>query len=510
MELMLEKKRMERFEHIFCESTIHDENIEMIIPDRSPDVLRIVKGSADAFVKDKNVRDGKVDIGGNIKGVVLYIAEGENEVRKLDVTMPFAYVIDAKGAKPGIKLQVRTELRSFDVHEINPRKISVRANVEVSVCGYEPGSAEICMDISDGAKEGIYIKKRPISLYQPTRIHEKSFTISDDLELVGEVCDLSAILSSNVNLVPTDTKIIGNKSILKGVAEISYVYKLTDGNVASGECELPFSHILDIEGMREDDDLKTYITVSGFELEPQYDATGKARYMTVNIGAEVQSFVWSKEDAEILDDIYSTKGKINTRTENVRCISFCDRIEKRVPITESIEAQNGIKRVLDVAVKVSRPLRRREGADEKLLCDAFVNVMYIGEDDAVYNALRRKTVECPLELLPTRAYEASAYVRGKGYSVGAGNEINVRFFTDFDITETNEITVAAMSTITVEDEEQKAKGFGVTVMRLDRDCDIWSLAKENMSTIEEIKLANGITDEKMLGAGRMVLVPGKR
>ncbi len=512
MELGLEKKMTKRYDKVFCGSTTHEENTEMIVPDQSPDILRIIKGSADAFLKDKNAREGKLDVSGNIKGAVLYIAEGEKGVRKLDVSMPFAYVIDAVGITPDSKISSRVYLRSFDVREINPRKVSVRANVEVSLCAYNETDFELCGEISDCEKYGVCTKKRKESIYQPIIIREKSFTVSDDVELSSAEGDMCEILTSSVTMTPTDTKVIGNKSILKGNANISYVYTLPDSRLECGEYELPFSQIIDIEGMGTENDLRISLAVSGFELEPQYDAAGKAHYMAASISADASVLVFSHDEIEMIDDVYSTKYELDVNRDTVECIKLHDRTEKRVAVNESVEAGVGVKQVLDVSVNLMPATRRREEGGEVLASDAAISVMYVGEDDGIYNATRRSSVVCPLPLNSAHSYEANCAVKGKSFSVGASNEINVRFFTDFDITETEEIAVPAIAEIEADTEKTRCgeNTPSVTVKRLTRDCDIWSLAKEYATTVEEIKIANDISDDILLTEGRMVLVPTKR
>ncbi len=491
---------------------MHEENTEMIVPDQSPDIMRIVKGSADAFLKDKSARDGKIDVSGSIKGAVLYIAEGEKNIRKLDVSMPFAYVVDALGANDLSKVSARVFLRSLDVREINPRKVSVRANVELSVCAYGENEISLCREVHGGDELGICTKKNTISIYQPVIIREKSFTVSDDIELSPAENSMSTILTSSVNLKPTDMKIIGNKTILKGNACVSYVYETEDGVPGCGEYELPFSQIIDVEGMDESNDLKISLSVSGFELEPQYDAAGKAHYMTASIAADASVLVFAEETVELVDDVYSTKLYLDVRRDTEKCSVLCQKPEKRVAVSESIEAGNSVRNVLDVSVSLLPPMRRRDEGGEVLTSDALITVMYIGEDDGVYSASRRTSVVCPMPLNPSHSYETSAAVSSKSCSIGASGEINVRFFTDFEMTETEEITVPVIAEISADPENLRDtdKAPSVIVKRMTRDCDIWSLAKEYCTTVEEIKLANDIADDITLSCGRMVLIPKKR
>ena len=512
MELLLDKKKCEYMKRVAQGSTIHEESTEIIVSDKSPDITRIVRSFGNVFVTDKEAREGKVSITGNVKGVVLYIADGEKCLRKIEVSMPFFHIFDADGVTPDSKLAIRAYLRSFDVREVNPRKIAVRANIDVSYRAYERAERTLCCDIADREEYGICTRSREIYGYSPIIIREKHFSVSDDIELSGEGMEMSSILLATATLVQNETKIIGNKSILKGIADINYVYETEDGSINCDEYELPFSQILDIEGMEETHDLEIQISVSGIDFDPQYDASGKARYMTVSITADALATVYEKYEDKVLDDVYSTKFEIDVKHGSLTSEKYINREEKRVPVTETVQTGSGVRKVLDVCVSAYPPVRRREEEREFVSSDVAITVMYIGEDDLVYSASRRVPVVCPMEISENHAYEVYSKIRGRGYSIGTGNEINVRFFTDFDITETEVVAVSAISEIFADTENlrQGERAPGITVKRAERECDIWSLAKEHGATVEEICIANNISDSDYITEGRMILIPKHR
>jgi len=398
------------------------------------------------------------------------------------------------------------------VREINPRKVSVRAGVDISFRAFENAEKLVGIDVADEGELGICLKKRKFYGYNPIIIKEKSFSVSDDIELSGESAEMNSILFGGVNLLPRETKIIGNKSILKGVAEINYVYETENGGILCDERELPFSQILDIEGMDDEHELAIELSVSGFEFDPQYDAAGKARYMTVSVTADAVATVYEKQEGEIIEDAYGTKTGIAVKREGLTSVKCINREERRVPMTESVQAGNGVKRVLDATVVVFPPVKRREEGREFISSDASVTVMYVGEDDLIYSASRRVPVVCPIELCGNHTYEVSSCVRGRGYSVGANNEINVRFFIDFAICETEIESVSAITEITAaaEGEEGALRKSCISVIRLARECDVWSLAKEHRVTVEDICAANELSASEKIASGRMVLIPTHR
>ena len=120
MELELNKKKSEYYKCVYSGNSMHEENTEMIVPDRSPDIARIINGRANVFLKDKNARNGKVDVSGSVSGVVIYIAEGETEIRKLPVYIPFVKPLNRKiGAYYGCLLLRPSGVMAFDNPE-NP------------------------------------------------------------------------------------------------------------------------------------------------------------------------------------------------------------------------------------------------------------------------------------------------------------------------------------------------------------------------------------------------------
>lgn len=512
MELQTSKKKIVQYSAVFCGTSAYEENTEMIVPDQSPDIVRIIDGRGSAYIKDKNARNGKVDISGNIKGAVLYAAEGDCEVRKLAVSMPFAYVMDGEGITQDSKVLARARLRSLDVRELNPRKVAIQATVEVEMCAYELRETEICSGIQDGEKYGICTRTRNIGMYYPEFIREKSFTISDDIELGGDAVHMKEILFDRAEIYPTDTKIIGNKAILKGNTSVVCVYKTEDGSAESAEYELPFSQIIDIEGMRDEHDIKAELAVSGTEIEVSYDAAGDARYMTVNVMADACILACLSENAEIIDDVYSTKYEIETNASSEKYLRLCENTDKRVAVSETIETGVGIKQVLALDVSVMPPMRRREDGGEVLSNDAVISVMYKGDDDGVYSASRKMSIVCPLALHEDHDYSSNVIIRGKTSSVGANNEINVRFFADYDICETETEKVCAVLGVTVdEDKERSAENTAsISVMRLTKDTELWELAKKYTTTVEEISEANELSDAVSVAAGKMILIPKSR
>lgn len=511
MDMELKKKNIEYYDTVLDTSAMQEETLEMIVPDASPDMVRIVSSTGNAFVKDKTLREGALDVNGVIKGGVLYIAEGDKVMRRLEVNMPFKHIFENMAIKPSAKAVVTASLQSMEAREINPRKIAVRANVCIHAKVYDKAELEMCYDL-DGADEyAIQMKKRPVSMYAPVVVKEKSFTINDDVEIPQSNPQFASMLRHDVNLVTSDMKIIGNKAIMKGVANIKCAYNTRDGGVAMCEHELPYSQIIDIEGMEDECDLTVKCCMRAAELEPQHDMTGETHYIAVNILVDACAIAYLKGELETIEDLYSTAYNVSSQFDNKDCRRFVDRISRRIAMNETIETANAVKNVIDLSIQLEPAVRRLDNGIEMMANEANLNVMYLGDDDSVYCVSRRCTVTCPLNTSGDYDYMCDALVQG-GNCTSMGNELMVRFFVDYDIMQTQNDRVRCISGINVDTDTVRQTGDfpSVIIKYVYATQPIWNIAKQYNTTTDEILAANGLDDIDMIEAGSMLLIPRKR
>ena len=244
MNMELDRRTISIFETVLDTSAIQEESIEMIVPDASPDIMRIICATGKAYIKEKSAREGKVDISGYVCGSVLYVAEEDHCVRKLDVSLPFNRSFDSGSITSSSIVWATAWIKNLEAREVNPRKISVRANVGISVKVCDTAEMELCTDVTDAAEYALEIKRNRVDIYAPVAMKDKSFTISDDVEMPAGSPPFASVISSNASISMTDMKLIGSKAVIKGNTVVSYLYLTRDGGVASCEHELPFSQII--------------------------------------------------------------------------------------------------------------------------------------------------------------------------------------------------------------------------------------------------------------------------
>ena len=133
-----------------------EETLESIVPDACPDIARIVSASAKVFLKDKELGEGTLRLNGTAKVTVLYIPEGEELARALEVAIPIQCIRDDPRFHAGCPVLADLQTPSADARTINPRKILVRVNVSVWAAAYEKECRELSADLTGGVDDGVH------------------------------------------------------------------------------------------------------------------------------------------------------------------------------------------------------------------------------------------------------------------------------------------------------------------------------------------------------------------
>ena len=133
-----------------------------IVPDIKPDVLSIISSSGNICLHKKEVQDGKVRIEGTVNAYVVYIADDENSsMRAINANIDFSKNIEMKDLKSSMQLECTTDLTELECKIINGRKISLKANIQMSLTAYSNENVEYVDNIEN--KKEIQILNKKIS-----------------------------------------------------------------------------------------------------------------------------------------------------------------------------------------------------------------------------------------------------------------------------------------------------------------------------------------------------------
>ena len=100
MELELDRTQRSGYEAVLDTTVCREETLESIVPDACPDILRICDTEGVVCLRDKVLQDGRVELSGSVRAALLYLPDGEEGIRRMEVELPFSCPLEHPALTP--------------------------------------------------------------------------------------------------------------------------------------------------------------------------------------------------------------------------------------------------------------------------------------------------------------------------------------------------------------------------------------------------------------------------
>lgn len=511
MELSLKQDQIKCYESVLDTVTTQEETMEMIVPDACPDILQIVDTEGFVCIRGKEAKEGAAQIDGAVKTTVLYTPEGVGGVRRLSLQIPFFTKLEHASITPRTVLHVNPCVQSAETRMINPRKVLVRVQILLHICGFTPDTMELCTGVEAEEAAGLQTLSTQQSFWVVAGVSEKTFQFADSLPLSSGKPEAEEIMKFRTSIHTDDAKIIGTKMIFKGEVGLRVLYRSETGSLQTVDYTLPFSQMMEMNGVEESATCNLTVLLSDASVTLEASEDGSA--FQVSMGFLAQAQVWEEKTVSLIADLYSTTHSAIPQAQNHMFHTSRERALAKHPCRETMETSVLPKMTLDAYVAMSQVTLSQDGEVKVFSANAQVMVLYQGEDNGIYQAELRVPVEERVAMSPEVACACSASCGGEVFASPVAGGIEVRFNVDFNYISMENQRVAGISNVTLEEGSESAgEDKPSVVLRLAEAGDrLWDLAKAYSSTVEDICAANELQEEDLsVCEGKLLLIPRKR
>ena len=510
MEAKLEKKSVPFYKNLFNADVTQEETMEMIVPDAMPDIVRIIETDAVIILRSKEADAGRATVGGVINAVVLYLSEGDEQIKKLELKIPFTAAVDNPAADSGTRLTAKAVICSIDSRNLNPRKVLVRADICTQISGYGFVKLELCgAGANMSADMELLNEKRTVKSVADVR--EKTFVISDDYILPASAMPIGELLDSRFTIISEDVRTVGSKLIIKGTAMVSILYlSRNDGELCRAEFSTVFSQIAEMEAA-SDPEFAVTIMPTGIFFELADGPSGNLM-ITMELHAVAQIVVIEKREIEYISDIYSTVYDLVCKNDRYEI----DTVESTSVIHETAhkEIETFVQATSIVCVNAFTGKTTKMNSDDgcRFETTVCVEVVIKSEDGHLFSVRDKMDVsamwEDPCENV---AWVCSADC-GDATAVIIPDGVEVRVNVDFMVTALKPQTIDAITGAGCDDTAVRdISGMpSVTLRRMANGDTLWVLAKRYNSTRNLILEANGLEEMTQQDEGRLLIIPKRR
>ena len=349
--------------------------LESIVPDACPDILRICDTEGVVCLRDKVLQDGRVELSGSVRAALLYLPDGEEGIRRMEVELPFSCTLEHPALTPLCRVVALPRVQGADARLINPRKVLVRVDLAFCVQVYAPVEDDICSGVLAPEEAGVQQMSEQCDACTTVCVQEKPFTFSDEISLSGSKPEAEELLKCRAALRCSESKVIGNKLIFKGESQLQMLYRSSAGGLCTAEYELPFSQIMEITGAGEESTCDVYVVLTGLDCALD---SGDGRTISVSMGLLAQAVVREERTLQMLTDVYSTAFQLTAESRTYTLGRLVEHGEKELTVREILETGMLAQEVSDAYVTIGAITQSRDGRRVTLTAEANVTVLYVG------------------------------------------------------------------------------------------------------------------------------------
>ena len=505
------------------------------VPDYRPDIVKVLKEKGELHFDEVKAEAGAAWLKGRLVFRVLYRSDQENgKISCLKGEIPFQEKLNMDGVQEYDVIQASGEIEDLTIGVIHSRKISVRAVILLKTEEPQEKEDELCVGIE--ADDGCEKRYRNTNILQLLCMKRDQCRQKSEITLPSSKPNVQEILWKSLEIRNLDTKMGQDGVKLSGEVLISVLYQEEEetDRVQWYETVIPLDCGVECDAGTEADIIyKVKARPASMELEVKPDYDGEERVLVLELVMNLDIRVWKEQEISMLEDVYSLKKEIIPVCTGVTLHHISVKNDSQCRLTEQMELAESQEKILQIcSCEGTVHLESTELTEQGVRAEGILvtELLYITTDDQMPIGSAREIY--PFEQLIEIPQQTARTERNKPEELEALERKN-KLQTELDcrISQLSAVmldqdhveikAVIGLNLLAFEQEqidnitdtceepldmEQLQKRPGL-VGYIAKDGDsLWSIAKENHTTVEDILRDNHRTDEDLRRGEKILIV----
>jgi hypothetical protein len=509
-----------KINEVVCEDSIQTvvEN-DIIVPDVKPDIGRILLLDGDVSVNSSEVMQDKIAATGTIRYKILYVCDDESQnIKSINTSANFSCDLRAENARQGMRPVVKCEIEHMEYNILNGRKINVRSIVNVNGGAIEEIEKDVISDLK--GTEDIQLLKDNLDVNCYVGYNKIDFNVSENMEVPAGKPAIREILRNDIKITGKDSKSADNKIIARGELNVTTLYIGDDeGNsFQSMEHEIPFTQFIDMAGVNENSYCGLDYEILDYQFEPNEDSDGELRIVNGEIRIGLSAAAYEKKNIQTLSDAYTPQFGIELEKEPFTVEEILLENKSQIILKDTISINEGPEIAEVFNVLCNPVLTDCNVYEDKIVVEGLINnnILYLANnfEQPVYCYKQEVPFKQNLDIKgvnPDMRCDVSLDIEHYNYSVVSSNEVEIRLAVGVSVKALNQTDVPLVVNVQEYpyDNTNRSAQPSLTLYYSQQGDTLWKIAKRYLTTIEEIKRINNISEKDLAVPGQQILIPKK-
>jgi hypothetical protein len=514
MDLSLSKESVYVGEIIYDGQTEQGVDLDYVLPDYYPDIFKILKCTLTPRVTSFSVSGSQLFCDGVVYIKVLYLTAEGNRIFCIDQRYTYSKTFEMGKSADGAMVGITPKTDYVNCRAVSGRRIDVRGAVSSKIKVTCKRESEI---ITGAQGLGTQTKQTELDYSGDKLTASVQFISREDIETGTANDGAASVVHSDASAAVTDYKVIANKVIIKGEAQIKALYfnqkDDEDSTAEVMEATIPVNQIVDLAGVTDKHQVFPTLSVLDCDLELKPGSSGDNRVFSCDLTLLCNVSASKEEVIAPVSDAYSTDYELNYTTGTIKAETMPQIINEQLSLKSTIESGDGdIAEVYDARADVSNLVYRVRDGNELVITG-----------QATFQIVGRLENGTPAVLEKTEPFEAAVEVGDVGddysinpnlqvthvtYSITSDNQADVRATLNLRAALYKVIPITIVNDMTVNKSapKQKDTDYALKLYYAEEGEDIWLIAKRYNTDADAIAAENDLADTTIRQPS-MLLIP---
>ncbi len=480
---------------------------DFVLPDYYPDIAAVLKCTLKPVIQSKQLSGDRLIVDGTVIIHVLYLDESRKCIRSCELTRPFTSTFSVKTGVSNPVIRATTKTEYVNCRAVSPRRLDIHGSFSVRLRILAEGGAEVVSAING---DTMHTRKNVVTYSVPAMSAEKSFTINEVLELGSAQPPAETIIRGDAAAELSDCKLMVNKAIIKGEVKLCNLYTsdVTTGNVHKAEHEIPFSQIIDIEGLDEEWQCDTRVDIVSSDIKISQNQNGEGKLLEVNLKLAATVDCYRTGMAEVVTDAYSTACPVNLEKKRLDTSHLLAIKTDKSTIRETFDLPpEGADEIIDIWCDASPLEESCENGVSRI--NGRMLIYLLAKDGSGNVSFFERPADFSLEYEDDGCTNVSSdlAVSKVDYSMAGSGQVEIR--VQLNVTRrcfASDSLVAVSSVQVDENAAYPAEKAALKIYFANSGESVWEVAKACRTSVDAIIQENNLSGD-VLAKDTMLLIP---
>ena len=496
-----------------AETIMQEQSVELdyILPDYYPDVCKLIKCFVKPSILNESVNDNRLSYELLAEVRIFYCSENSHVLQCVTQNLHFSRTAELPPGENMIT-EILPATDYVNCRAVSRRRLDVRGAVTIRV---RTVSIHQQNAISDLFGKNMQIRKIPLQ-YQNKRMHTVNhIVLAEELELGSSKPPLLHVVRCEARPVEQNHKLVSGNLLAQGNLQIEILYaceKENDSGLESMSFRIPYSQMIELEGVEEQDPCEVICSVSSCDLKPVTDENGEIKVLRCEAELKLSCTALRMSTESLVCDAFSTEHPCEVKKTKLFTSSIPVMISELLVRNMKLNCTDGeLDCVYDAWCEIKNLTTSLE-ADSSEICVNGMMSCFL---------LVRESTGMPRLLEKEETFEHRFQIQGLGeqdriqlrvnaencsYTMTSASEVTVKTELRIEGSITHCTETEVLSEIDVQEEAEHPKHYALKLYFGRAQESIWEIAKRCHTSVEAIMEENDLVQEQ-LTENSMLLIP---